>query len=222
MATARRGKKAAKKIIVIGKKRRTRRVSGVGRTHHRAAPRAQVRIIGRKRGKRRVSGTSMNGGNILKKGMYILGGVAAGAYGTHFVLTPVRNWIANNFPALAPAMKIFETAAGFYLIIAGKSILVKAVGAGILGSEQIVKATQHLIPGMAGYNEEYQVLKMPMTHDVQNLLSGLINSDRPTYTHQVSGLHSTPQVSGMQATPQISATSTEETEELETYPLARW
>ena len=153
--------------------------------------------------------------------IHVVGGIGVGAYGAHFVLNPVRNWIANNFPVLAPAVKLMETAAGFYMIVMGKSLFIKAAGAGMIASEAIVKATQHLIPGIAGYDQDYHMIKLPISGEVENMLAGLLhNSDRPVYTHQVSGLHVTPQVSGPTMTPQIS--STEEVEELQTYPNARW
>ena len=220
------GRKAPKRVIVVGK-RRKRRVSGtaaVGRTHHRRRARAVGKPKSRRR-RRAVGALSMGKGSIFHKAFQIVGGVAVGAYGTHYALTPVKNWIANNFPALAPGMKILETALGFYLIVSGKSLFIKAAGAGMVASEKIVAATEHLIPGISGYNNEYQVIKMPMNREVEGMLSGLLmNNEGPTYTHQVSGLTATHQVSGPMHTAQVSATSPNEVEagELETMPLARW
>jgi hypothetical protein len=129
--------------------------------------------------------------------MQIGGGVAVGAYGTHFVLSPLINWVGSNFPALQPVVKIAKAAGGVFLVFTGKGAFMKSIGAGMLASEQIVGATSRFIPGLSGIGDTYSTIQIP-AGDERATLAGLLNSGGGNnWTPMVAGLNFTNKIAGL-------------------------
>jgi hypothetical protein len=203
MAVKRKRKGASRKVVVINGSKRRRHRHTVGKTHHKRRRIAGVGAVGHLAPRRRrKSGVGkLNTKNIFKTGVQIVGGVAVGAYGTHFVFSPLINWVGANFPALSPVVKIAKSAAGVGLVFMGKGVFMKSVGAGILASEQIVGATSKFIPGLSGIGDGYSTLMVPSD---RSTLAGLLNNGSSVMTPQVSGLMRTAQVAGLNHTAMVS------------------
>jgi hypothetical protein len=198
MAT-RRKKTTSKKIAVrIGGTKRRRRMGSVRHIvkygnapmhqHHRKTRRKKGGFLGAV-SKRNIFGTITS----------IAGGVALGAYGSHFVLSPMINWVGQNFPMMQPVAKIAKAAGGVFLLFTGKNTFTKAIGAGMLGSEQIVGATSKFIPGLSGIGDPYTTIQIP-GGDTRATLAGLLHSNNNNWTPMVAGLNFTNQIAGLGTT----------------------
>ena len=181
MATKRKRRTVGKRrthrtaVIKVGRRRR-RSVGAVGKTHHRR--------------RRRSVGSTGKGEMIKSIGMMAVG-VGAGAAISHIIIRPVEMKLEAKFPMVKKIMPIAEIVLGGIIALKGKNNFVKALGIGVMagGVHDVMsklKVTQNVISGV-GAMDDYTTVRIPISGNLDNMVSGIIRNKRNVTTAQVSG-----------------------------------
>lgn len=175
-----RSKSAKRTVVVVGKShRKTRRKSSVGSTHHKP----------RKKRRSHIGGTTSN----LKQIAMMAVGVAAGAGLTHIVLRPVEKHLTDKWPMVGKFLAAGEVFLGGMVALKGKGDFIKSVGVGILagGVHGLMKQAKIYknIPGLMIGESDFSEIRVPISGDFTNMLSGLLNDSRRwVRTETVAGI----------------------------------
>ena len=173
-----------KQVIVVGKRRSRRKVSGtgIGKTSHHKKRRKSRGIMG------------ATGGSKLKQIAEMAVGVAVGAAGTHMILRPLEHKVSQRYPAVTKFLGVAEVAIGGYIALKSSKPFIKSFGIGVLagGVHTVMKQLPIGLHNPAEGNRmgDYATLNVPISGDMRETMAGLIenNPNRYVQTPVVSGL----------------------------------
>jgi len=166
-----------------GSSKRKRHVSGtaavgttsVGRTRKRRV--SGTAAVGKTRRKRGVSrGYLGNTGSQIVQVVKMGAGMAGGIALTHFVLRPIENKLAQNYPGVGKFMAGAEVLLGGLMALKARNPIVKSVGVGIMagGVYGVMKQfhIHHESPSVSGVGE-YTHTEIPVSNTVSGMLGNM-------------------------------------------------